>query len=68
MLKSHKSIMGRQHYLLPSALAGLLVEIVLTFVFVLAILGVTSKKAGHGSFGGLVGAAIAAVVYKNLES
>ncbi|MBQ9590531.1 MAG: aquaporin [Butyrivibrio sp.] len=37
-----------------SALAGLLVEIVLTFVFVLAILGVTSKKAGHGSFGGLV--------------
>lgn len=48
--------------------AGLLVEIVLTFVFVLAILGVTSKKAGHGSIGGLVGAAIAAVVYKNLES
>lgn len=35
-------------------MAGLLVEIVLTFVFVLAILGVTSKKAGHGSFGGLV--------------
>ena len=34
--------------------AGLIVEIVLTFVFVLAILGVTSKKAGHGSFGGLV--------------
>ena len=34
--------------------AGLLVEIVLTFVFVIAILGVTSKKAGHGSFGGLV--------------
>ena len=34
--------------------AGLLVEIVLTFVFVMAILGVTSKKAGHGSFGGLV--------------
>ena len=37
-----------------SPVAGLLVEIVLTFVFVLAILGVTSKKAGHGSFGGLV--------------
>ena len=34
--------------------AGLLVECVLTFVFVFAILGVTSKKAGHGSFGGLV--------------
>ncbi|MBP3540558.1 MAG: MIP family channel protein [Clostridia bacterium] len=37
-----------------SAVAGLLVEIVLTFIFVLTILGVTSKKAGHGSFGGLV--------------
>ncbi len=37
-----------------SAVAGLLVECFLTFVFVLAILGVTSKKAGHGSFGGLV--------------
>ena len=37
-----------------SAIAGLLVEIVLTFIFVLAILGVTSKKAGHGSFAGLV--------------
>ena len=34
--------------------AGLLVEAVLTFVFVFAILGVTSKTAGHGSFGGLV--------------
>ena len=34
--------------------AGLLVEILLTFIFVTAILGVTSKKAGHGSFGGLV--------------
>ena len=34
--------------------AGLLVEILLTFVFVLAILGVTSKKANHGSFAGLV--------------
>ena len=37
-----------------SAGAGLLVEIVLTFIFVMTILGVTSKKAGHGSFGGLV--------------
>ncbi len=37
-----------------SAVAGLIVEIVLTFIFVLAILGVTSKKAKHGSFGGLV--------------
>ncbi len=37
-----------------SVLAGLLVEIVLTFIFVIAILGVTSKKAGHGSFAGLV--------------
>jgi aquaporin Z len=27
---------------------------VLTFIFVLTILGVTSKKAGHGSFGGVV--------------
>ncbi len=37
-----------------SFLAGLVTEIVLTFIFVLTILGVTSKKAGHGSFGGLV--------------
>ena len=37
-----------------SVIAGLLVEIVLTFFFVLTILGVTSKKANHGSFGGLV--------------
>ncbi len=37
-----------------SAVAGLLVEVVLTFIFVIAILGVTSKKANHGSFGGLV--------------
>ncbi len=37
-----------------NVLAGLLVEIVLTFIFVVAILGVTSKKAKHGSFGGLV--------------
>ena len=37
-----------------SAIVGLIVECFLTFVFVLTILGVTSKKAGHGSFGGLV--------------
>ncbi len=37
-----------------NAVAGLLVEIVLTFIFVMTILGVTSKKAGHGSFGGLI--------------
>ena len=37
-----------------SSIAGLLVEIVLTFIFVLTILGVTSKKANHGSFGGLI--------------
>ena len=34
--------------------AGIIVEIVLTFIFVFAILGVTSKKGNHGSFGGLV--------------
>lgn len=37
-----------------SAAAGLLVEIVLTFIFVMAILGVTSEKFKHGSFGGLI--------------
>ena len=37
-----------------SAAAGLLVEVVLTFIFVLTILGVTDAKAGHGSFGGLI--------------
>ncbi|MCQ2416899.1 MAG: aquaporin [Oscillospiraceae bacterium] len=37
-----------------NAFAGLLVEILLTFIFVLTILGVTSKKANHGSFGGVV--------------
>ena len=37
-----------------NALAGLLVEIILTFIFVICILGVTSKKAPHGPFGGLV--------------
>ncbi len=34
--------------------AALIVEFVLTYVFVLVILGVTSKKAAHGSFGGLI--------------
>lgn len=37
-----------------SPVAGLLVEAVLTCIFVMAILGVTSSKAKHGSFGGLV--------------
>lgn len=37
-----------------SAIAGLLVEFILTFIFVMTILGVTSEKAGHGSFGGLI--------------
>lgn len=37
-----------------SVFAGLIVEIILTFIFVMTILGVTSSKAGHGSFGGLI--------------
>ena len=37
-----------------SPVAGLIVEIVLTYIFVLTILGVTSPKAKHGSFGGLI--------------
>lgn len=37
-----------------SAIAGLIVEIVLTFIFITAILGVTSSKQKHGSFAGLV--------------
>ena len=37
-----------------SIIAGLLVEIVLTFIFVLVILGVTSKNFKHGSFAGIV--------------
>ena len=37
-----------------NAVAGLIVECVLTFIFVLTILGVTSKKANHGSFAGVV--------------
>ncbi len=34
--------------------AGILVEAVLTFLFVILILGVTSKNQSHGSFGGLI--------------
>ena len=34
--------------------AALIVECVLTFFFVLTILGVTSSKQSHGSFGGLI--------------
>ena len=34
--------------------AGLIVEIVLTFIFVLVILGVTDADFKHGSFGGVV--------------
>lgn len=37
-----------------NALAGMIVEVVLTFIFVMTILGVTSRKANHGSFGGIV--------------
>lgn len=37
-----------------SAAAGCIVEIVLTFFFVLTILGVTNAKANHGSFAGVV--------------
>lgn len=37
-----------------SAVAGLIVEMVLTFIFVLTIMGVTDEKAKHGSFAGLV--------------
>ena len=37
-----------------SGVAGLIVEICLTFFFVICILGVTSKNQNHGSFGGLV--------------
>ncbi|MCR4689182.1 MAG: aquaporin [Saccharofermentans sp.] len=37
-----------------SAVAGLIVEILLTFVFVFVILGVTDSKFGHGSFGGII--------------
>ena len=34
--------------------AGILIEIIMTFFFISVILGVTSKKANHGSFGGLI--------------
>jgi len=34
--------------------AGFLVEVILTFLFVILILGVTSKNQSHGSFGGLI--------------
>ena len=34
-------------------IAGLLVEVILTFIFVMVILGVTDGDAGHGSFAGL---------------
>ena len=37
-----------------SIVSGLLVEVVLTFIFVLAVLGVTSEKFHHGSFAGIV--------------
>ena len=37
-----------------SIVSGLIVEVVLTFIFVLTILGVTDKKANHGSFAGIV--------------
>ena len=37
-----------------SAIAGLLTEILLTFIFVLTILGVTSEKFQHGNLAGLV--------------
>lgn len=37
-----------------SFIAGCIVEIILTFVFILVILGVTSEKFKHGSFAGLV--------------
>lgn len=37
-----------------SVLAGLIVEFLLTFIFILVILGVTSNKANHGSFAGVV--------------
>ena len=37
-----------------SVASGLIVECLLTFIFVLTIMGVTSKKFKHGSFGGLI--------------
>lgn len=35
-------------------MAGLLVEIILTFIFLMVIQGVTSYKFSHGSFAGLI--------------
>ena len=37
-----------------SAVAGLITEIILTFIFVMVIQGVTSERFHHGSFGGLI--------------
>lgn len=37
-----------------SIVSGLLVEVVLTFIFVMTVLGVTSEKVHHGSFAGIV--------------
>lgn len=37
-----------------SAAAGLIVEIILTFIFILVILGVTDSNFNHGSFAGVV--------------
>ena len=37
-----------------SIIAGLIVEIVLTFIFLMVIQGVTSEKFSHGSFAGLI--------------
>ena len=37
-----------------SFIAGLLVEIILTFIFLMVIQGVTSPKFKHGSFAGLI--------------
>ena len=37
-----------------SAAAGLAVEIILTFIFLMVIQGVTSPKFNHGSFAGLI--------------
>ncbi len=37
-----------------SIASGLIVEIILTFIFVITVLGVTDPKANHGSFAGLV--------------
>ena len=46
-----------------NVLTGIAVEILLTFIFVLAVMGATSKKAAHGSFGGLVAGLSLVVVH-----